>query len=58
MGHYEVAVNSSHLFPYDFIGKSNKLYSLKNDPSSKVDYRSRSKQPVEQSDIAFDASLA
>ena len=39
MGHYEVAVNSSHLFPYDFIGKSNKLISLKNDPSSKVDYR-------------------
>ena len=38
MGHYEVAVNSSHLFPYDFIGKSNKLISLKNDPSSKVDY--------------------
>ena len=51
MGHYEVAVNSSHLFPYDFMRKSNKLISLKDDLSSKVDYRSRSKQPGEQSDI-------
>lgn len=52
MGHYEVAGNSSHPFSYDFIRKSNKLISLiKNDPSSKVDYRSRSKQPGEQSDI-------